>query len=62
MPKKIETNLQLEKKFIESKTTIYLSLGLRRGRPSYRRVLQLSKRECSALQNMKFLNFFYFIG
>jgi hypothetical protein len=52
------TNLQLEKKFIELKTTIYLSLGLYRGRPSYRRSLQLSKRECSALQNMKFLNLF----
>jgi hypothetical protein len=49
-------NLQLKKLyFFGSKTTIYLSLGLHKGRPSYRS-LQLSK------ENRKFLNFFYFWG
>ncbi len=33
---KIEKNLQLENKFSLSKTTIYLSLGLYKWRPSYR--------------------------
>jgi hypothetical protein len=42
--------------FFGSKTTIYLSLGLHKGRPSYRRSLQLSKENIQ--QNMKFLNFF----
>jgi hypothetical protein len=32
-----------EKKKFGSKTTIYLSLGLHKGRPSYRRSLQPSK-------------------
>ncbi len=45
--------------FFGSKITIYLSLGLHKRRPSYRRSLQLSKeKEHPALQNMKFLNFF----
>jgi hypothetical protein len=39
---KIEKNLELKKNFF-SKTTIYLSLGLYEGRPSYKRSLQLSK-------------------
>jgi hypothetical protein len=39
------------------KNSIYLSLGLHKGRPSYRRSLQL-KREHPALQNMKFLDYF----
>jgi hypothetical protein len=41
-----------EKKFnvFGSKTTIYLSLGLRKERPSYRRSLQLSKE---AIQHFK---------
>jgi hypothetical protein len=43
------------KKFKAEKTTIYLSLGLYKGRPSYRRSLQSSK------ENMKFLNFFLFL-
>ncbi len=42
-----------------SKTTIYLFLGLQKERPSYRQSLQPSKREHPALQNRKFLNFFY---
>jgi hypothetical protein len=46
--------------FFGSKTTIYLSLGLHKRRPSYRRSLQLSKENIQ--QNMKFLNFFYFFG
>ncbi len=42
---KIEKNLQLIKNYIFfwSKTTIYLSLGLHKERPSYKRSLQLSK-------------------
>jgi hypothetical protein len=40
---KIEKNLQLKKKFLSrSKTTIYLSLGLHKGRPSYRSSLHTS--------------------
>ncbi len=45
-----------EKK-IRSKTTVYLSLGLHKEHPSYRRSLQLSKQ---TLQNMNFWYFFYF--
>ncbi len=37
------------------KTTIYLSLGFHKGRPSYKR--SFIKREHPAIQNMKFLNF-----
>jgi hypothetical protein len=48
---KLKKNLQLKKKhFFGSKTTIYLSLGLFKGRPSYRRGLQLSKEN---IQNFK---------
>ncbi len=43
--------------FFESITTIYLSLGLNKGRPRYRRSLQLSKRT-STLENKEFFNFF----
>ncbi len=39
---KIEKNL-VEKNFF-IKTTIFLSLGLHKGRPSYKRILQLSKK------------------
>ncbi len=56
--------LQLKEKlfFLLSKTTIYLSLGLHKGPPRYKRSLQLSK-EHPALQNMKFLIFFStFVG
>ncbi len=63
---KIGKNLQLKIFFylLLSKTTIYLSLGIHKGRPSYRRSLQASalKREHSALQNMKFHKFFLFLG
>jgi hypothetical protein len=34
-------------KFFEKKTTIYLSLGLRKGCPSYGRSLQLSRETSS---------------
>ncbi len=47
-----------KKKKFGSKTTICLSLGLHKGRPSYKRSLQLSKREHLALKNMKFLIYF----
>jgi hypothetical protein len=49
---KIEKKLQLKKKinFLGSKTAIYLSLGLHKERPSYRRSLQLSK---GAIQHLK---------
>jgi hypothetical protein len=43
-----------------SKTVIYLFLGLHKGRLSYRRSIQPSKREHPALQKMKFMNFFLF--
>ncbi len=36
-------NVQVKKKFLGSKAIIYLSLGLHKGRPSYKRSLQLSK-------------------
>ncbi len=42
------------------KLAINLSLGLPKGRPSYRRSLQPTKKEHPALQNMKFLYFFLF--
>jgi hypothetical protein len=48
-----------EKK-IGSKTTSYLSLGLHRGRQSYKSFS--SQREHPALQNMKFHNIFYLVG
>ncbi len=48
-----------ETKKIRSKTTIYLSL-LYKGRPSYRRNLQLSKENIQHFKHEKFLNFFYF--
>jgi hypothetical protein len=46
------------KKILGSKTTIYLSLGLHKERPSYWRSLQLLKEGIQHLQNMKFFNFF----
>jgi hypothetical protein len=42
MTKKIK-KFTAEKKILGSKTTIYLSIGLHKGRPSYRRSLQSSK-------------------
>jgi hypothetical protein len=49
--------LPLKKKYFGSKTTIYLSLGLHKGRLFQKKPSAL-KREHPALQNMKFLNFF----
>jgi hypothetical protein len=48
-----------------SSIAIYLSLGLYKGCPSYRRSLQSSKENIStAIQNMKFLHllFTFFVG
>jgi hypothetical protein len=44
-----------------SKIAIYLSLGIPKGPPSYRRSLQPSKEKNPALQNMKILYFFQFL-
>jgi hypothetical protein len=53
-----------EKNIFLSDVAIYLSLGLhkRRRRQSFRKSFQPSKREHLALQNMKFLHFFIFVG
>jgi hypothetical protein len=58
---KIEKN-STEKKInlFGSKTTIYLSLELHKGRPSYGRNLQLSKENIQYFKTCTFLNFFYF--
>ncbi len=58
--KKFTTGKKL--KFVWSKIAIYLSIGLYKGRPSYRRSLQHLEREHPAPENMKFLNFLYFCG
>ncbi len=52
--------LQLEKNLIsfESKNAIDLSLGLHKGRPSYRRSLQPSKENIQHFKTWKFLYFF----
>ncbi len=44
--------------FFSSKTTIYLSLGLHEGRPSYKRRLQLSKENIQHFKTWNFLFFF----
>ncbi len=44
------------------KTTIYLSLGLHRERPSYRRSLQLLKEAIQHFKKLTFKIFFYFCG
>jgi hypothetical protein len=49
MTKDLKKSSEKIKKF-GSKTTIYLSLGLQKERPSYRRSLQLSKE---AIQHFK---------
>ncbi len=48
--------------FSWSKIAIYLSLGLHKGRPSYRRSLQLSKENIKHFKTWKFCTFFYFCG
>ncbi len=51
-----------ENKKIWSKITIYLSLGLHKGRPSYRRTLQLSKENIQHFKTLNFLLFIFFWG
>ncbi len=55
----IEKNLQLQKNDIlfGSKTIIYLTLGLHKGRPSYRRSLQPQKKKTKQ-EISKFFPFF----
>ncbi len=48
--------------FFGSKTTIYLSLGLHKERPSYRRSLQLSKEAIQHFKTWTFQKKFYFCG
>ncbi len=57
---KIEKIHCLKFNFYFSKIAIYLSLGLHKGRPSYRKSLQPS-REHPILKNMKILDFFLFL-
>ncbi len=61
---KIEKNLLLEILFLfsRSKIAIYLSLGLHKGRPSYRRSLQPSKENIQHFKRWKFCPFFNFFG
>ncbi len=58
--RKITTEKKI--KFFWSKTTIYLSRGLYKGHPSYRRSLQLSKENIQHFKTWNFLIFFYFCG
>jgi hypothetical protein len=46
--------------FFYQKIEIYLSLGIHKGRPSYRKPSAL-KREYPALQNMNFITFLKFL-
>ncbi len=57
--KKITAEKKLN--FFGSKTTIYLFLGLHKGRPWYRRSLQLSKENIQFLKTWKFWTFFLFL-
>ncbi len=56
-------NLQLKKikYFFLLKTSIYLNLN-HKGRPSYKRSRQLSKKNIQHLKTRNFSNFFYFCG
>ena len=47
--------------FLHQKIAIYLSLGLHKGRPSYRKSLHPSKENIQYLQNIKILDFFLFL-
>jgi hypothetical protein len=60
---KTDKKLLLKKKlnFFGSKTTINLSIGLHKGRPSYWRKPSALKREHPVLKNMKILDFFLFL-
>ncbi len=46
--------------FFKSRTTIYLSLGLHKGRPSYKISFQLSKENIQHFRTWTFLIIFYF--
>ncbi len=48
--------------FYGSKIAIYLSLGLHKGRTSYRRSIQLSKENIQHFKTWKFFTFFYICG
>ncbi len=48
--------------FFGSKPTIYLSLGLHKGRPSYKRSIQLSKENNQHFKTWSIFIFFYFCG
>ncbi len=56
--------IQLKKKlnFFGSKTTIYLSLGLHKERPRYRRSLQLSKEAIQHFKTWTLKKFSTFVG
>jgi hypothetical protein len=43
-------NIAEKNEFEKNQTTIYLSLGLQKGRPSYKRSLQLSKENIQHLK------------
>ncbi len=63
MTKNWQRNYSWKKiKFFGIKTTIYLSLGLHKERPSYWRSLQLSKEAIQHFKSWHFLIFFYFCG
>ncbi len=47
---------------LDKKTTIYLSLGFHKGRPSYKRSLQLSKENIHHFKTWNFLIYSYFCG
>ncbi len=61
MTKKIK-KFTAEKKILGSKTTIYLSIGLHKGRPSYRRSLQSSKENIQHFKTWNFVFFSIFVG
>ncbi len=59
---KLEKSTAEKKKIFLSKTTIYLSLGLHKESPSYRRSLQLSKEAIQHFKTWTFQKNFYFCG
>ncbi len=56
--KKIYSWKKISFNFDFKKTTVYLSLGLRKGHPSYKRSLQLSKENIQHFKTWNFLIFF----
>jgi hypothetical protein len=48
--------------FFKSKNCNLLILGLHKGRPSYRRILQPSKENIHHFKTLNFFTFFYFCG